>query len=241
MAQSTKAKPKGKAKRTSTIKQVVRVYQYTAKYVKTMPLWMVLSFVVPLGLAIGLSAGFHVGWLSWILNVVLGITAGMLIATIVLSRVADHVGFKQLEGKPGATGAVLTSITTGGYKFDEAPVWMDRRTKDGIWQGTGRSGLFLVGEGNKGRLDREMNRIEREIRHVTPGSHLPIYRLYVGTGEGRTPLKKLRRAILSKKVVMTKEELSQLNNRLSTLSAMGRQMPRSVDPRRVHISRRMMR
>jgi hypothetical protein len=230
-----------KPNRKSTLKQVIRVYQYTAKYVKSMPVWMILSLVVPIGAAIGLSAGFHASWLGWIINLVLGITLGLLIATLVLTRVADNVGYQRLEGKPGATGAVVSSITTAGYSFDEAPVWMDRRTKDGIWQGTGRSGLFLIGEGNRARLDQEMNRIEREVRHMTPGSQLPIYRIYVGNGKGRTPLKKLRRTIVSKKVVMTKEELNQLNGRLRSLAARGQQIPRSIDPRRIHISRRMMR
>jgi hypothetical protein len=232
---------KQKADRTSTLKQVIRVYRYTAKYVKSMPVWMILSLVVPIGAAIGLSAGFHAMWLGWIINLVLGITLGLLIATLVLTRVADHVGYERLEGKPGAAGAVVSSINTAGYSFDEAPIWMDRRTKDGIWQGTGRSGLFLVGEGNRHRLDQEMNRIEREVRHMTPGSQLPIYRIYVGNEKGCTPLKKLRRAIVSKKVVMTKEELNQLNGRLRSIASRGQKIPRSIDPRRIRITRRMMR
>lgn len=241
MARDTKSTKGAKKDRFQTAKQVIQVYQFASKDRKDLPVWLVLSVLLPVLLMIAFNIATHSGWIWWVFSMVLALTLGVMIATIVLTRIADSVGYARMEGQSGASSAVLRSINKSGYNFDEAPVWFDRKTKDGVWQGTGRSGVFLIGEGNKQRLTREMNRLEAAIHRVTPGSQIPVYRIFVGNGEGQTPLRKLRSTVIKKKIVMSKTELDQLNGRITSLQTQQQQMPRSVDPKRLKISRRMMR
>ncbi len=143
------------------------------------------------------------------------------------------VGYKQLDGKPGAAISVLRNINKAGFNFPEQPVWVDPRTKDAIWRGTGYNGIYLLGEGDYDRVKRAMDRQEQSIKSVTAGSQIPVYRVMVGNGQGQVPLKKLRSNIIRHKAyrpthhknallakihprerfILTKAELEKLNAR----------------------------
>ena len=82
-----------------------------------------------------------------------------------------------------------------------------------------------------------MDRQEQRIKGVTAGSEIPVYRMYVGTGANQTRLKDVRKTLLKFKsyqpthhknklmaaihprtrFVLTKTELTVLNERLRTL------------------------
>ena len=47
-------------------------------------------------------------WLTWIFTMITAIMLGMLLATMMLTRRADAVGYKQIDGKPGAAIGVLS-------------------------------------------------------------------------------------------------------------------------------------
>lgn len=241
------AKNKKDAKSTSnrgvrsTLRQVSRLYSYTAQADKKLPLWLVLGFVVTVGIGILLCVLTHANVAMWILLMILFVMTALLIDTIILTHDADHVAYKKMDGVPGASSAVLTSIDRAGFDFPKEPVWMDKRTHAMIWRGTGRSGIFLVGEGQRSTLEQEMNREEHDIRRAVPGSTIPIYRIFVGNGKDQVPLSKLRTSIVRHKGVMTKMELEQLNGRLTSLQGKQMRVPRAVDPRRMKVSNRMMR
>ena len=158
---------------------------------------------------------------------------------------------------------MLSNITKAGYSFPEEPVWMDPKTKDSIWRGTGYSGVYLLGEGDYGRVMHAMDRQEHNIKGVTAGSAIPVYRIVVGKGEKQVRLKELRKAVLKcksyeptnhknaliakihprRRFILTKEELAMLNDRLRTLQKKsGFGIPKGIDPTRPQrISRRAMR
>ena len=73
---------------------------------------------------------------------------------------------------------------------------MIRRPKDAIWRGTGYNGIYLLGEGDYNRVKRAMDRQEQNIKGVTAGSDIPVYRIYVGQGKNQTSLKNLRKTVL---------------------------------------------
>ncbi|OXM99815.1 DUF4191 domain-containing protein [Bifidobacterium vansinderenii] len=235
-------KTEKKAKKQGTISQIIQIYKFTSADDKQLPFLIAGGIILPIIVAAAACAILHVHWITWIFTMILGVMVGLLFGTMILTRRADKVGYRQMEGKPGATGAILNSITKAGFSFPQEPIWVDPRTKDAIWRGTGRTGVYLVGEGDYGRVMKAMSREEAKIKRVTRGSDIPIIKLSVGDGEKQVPLSKLQKTVMRQKVKLTKYELDELNGRLRTLQAkntMG--VPKGVDPTKMHISRRAMR
>lgn len=260
MAQNNAEKP---AKRASMIKQIIRIYRYTYQDDKQLPVFLAIAFMAPVIVAI--IVGIILRWsiVSWIMLMITAIMLGLLLFTIVLTKRADKVGYAKLEGRQGAAAGILSSINKGGFSFPQQPVWVDPRTKDAIWRGTGYSGIFLIGEGDYERLNRAMNRQEQNIKGVTAGSHIPVYRICVGHGKDQVALQQLRSKVLNAKTYqptdykfsllkrlhprrrffLTKSELAILNDRLRTLqSKSGFGIPKGIDPMHPQrVSRRAMR
>ena len=230
-----------KPKKQGTIKQIITIFKYTHKEDKMLPALIAGAFLVPVIVFVILGIIFRWTVLTWVFLMLIAIMLGMLMATIVLTRRADMVGYKQLDGKPGAAISVLRNINKAGFNFPEQPVWVDPRTKDAIWRGTGYNGIYLLGEGDYDRVKRAMDR----------------------NGQGQVPLKKLRSNIIRHKAyrpthhknallakihprerfILTKAELEKLNARLRTLQTKnGMGIPKGIDPTRMqHVSRRAMR
>ena len=236
-------KGKKAKKKSSTISQIVKIYQFTYAEDKALPWLLAAAILVPTLIAVVICLLAHFGWLSWILTVLLGIMVGLLLATMTLTRRSDRVGYAKMEGRPGAAAAVLSGISKAGFSFPQEPVWIDAKTKDAVWRGTGRTGVYLIAEGDYNRVNKAMNREEEKIRRITRGSAIPIYRISVGHGPDQVPLNKLQRTVIKKKVKLTATELETLNDRLVTLqkrqNALG--MPKGIDPTRIHVSRKAMR
>ena len=141
-------KGKKAKKKTSTISQIVKIYRFTYEEDKALPWLLAAAILVPTLIAVVICLLAHFGWLSWILTVLLGIMVGLLLATMTLTRRSDRVGYAKMEGRPGAAAAVLSSISKAGFSFPQEPVWIDAKTKDAIWRGTGRTGVYLIAEGD---------------------------------------------------------------------------------------------
>lgn len=234
-------KPASAKKRTGTIQQVIRIYKFTAKEDKSLPWLLTGAILLPVLLGVILNLALNSGVLNWILVMITALMLGMLLATLLLTNRADAVGFKQLDGKPGAVGAVLDTINKAGFSFPKEPVWVDPKTKDAIYRGTGRTGVYLIGEGEYGRVKAAMNREEVKIRRVFPGSDVPVIKISVGHGKDQILLKKLKTKVLRQKVKLTKVELEQLNGRLRTLQNKSTGIPKGIDPAKMKINRRALR
>ena len=216
------AEKDAKPKKQSTIKQIIQIYKYTAKEDKALPWLEAGAFLLPVVvmIIIGLIAKWT--WLTWIFTMITAIMLGMLLATMMLTRRADAVGYKQIDGKPGAAIGVLSNMQKAGFDFPQEPVWIDPKTKDAIWRGTSMNGIYLIGEGEYGRVMKAMDRQERDIK----GVNALIAKIHP------------RRRFL-----LTKAEMETLNDRLRTLQAKkGYAIPKGMDPNRPQkISRRAMR
>ncbi len=231
-------------KKRGMFSQLKQIFAFTYKEDKALPWLCGGAFIAPVILCVVLGLVFHWGW-------------------IVLTRRADAVGFKQLEGHPGAAISVLGNMKRAGFDFPQEPVWVDPRSKDAVWRGTGYQGIYLVGEGEYGRVMRAMDRLEKQIKGVTAGSDIPVYRICVGTGPKQVRLKDLRQTIIKKRTylpsthknalmrklrprtrfMMSKDQLTTLNERLHTLQRKnGMGIPKGMDPMRTQkVSRRAMR
>ncbi|MBT1182056.1 DUF4191 domain-containing protein [Bifidobacterium sp. CP2] len=256
-------KDEKKDKKPGTIKQIIQIFKYTYKEDKQLP-WLLAGVILaPVVVGVVLGLIFQWNWLNWIFIMAAFIMLGLLFGTMTLTNRADKVGYRQLEGRPGAAISVLSNMNKAGFTFPEQPVWIDARTKDAIWRGTGYNGIYLLGEGNYTNVKRNMERQEHAIKGVTAGSSIPVYRIIVGTGENETRLKDLRKTITRQKsyvptnhsnalmrklhprrrFMLTKEELGVLNDRLRTLQQKsGYGIPKGIDPNRMQkVSRRAMR
>lgn len=230
-----------KPKKQGTISQLIQIYRFTARDDKQLP-WLIAGAVALPIIAAIIVAVLWFSWITDIFTIILGVMVGILLGTMVLTRRADKVGYRQMEGKPGATGAILSNITKAGFSFPQEPIWVDAKTKDAIWRGTGRTGVYLVAEGEYGRVMKAMDKEELKIRRITRGSDIPVIKISVGEGEKQVPLSRLQKTVMKQKVKLTKYEVDELNSRLKTLQAkntMG--LPKGMDPTKVHVSRRAMR
>ncbi|WEV41414.1 DUF4191 domain-containing protein [Bifidobacterium sp. ESL0682] len=262
MAKEKKAK-KDKKKGPKIIDQIRQIYKYTRAEDQALPWLLAAAFLLPVVIGVVVGLFLHWGWLMWIFMVILLVMIGVLLFTMTLTRRADRVGYAKLEGQPGAAISVLGNINKAGYTFPQTPVWIDPKTKDAIWRGTGYNGIYLLAEGNPSRTKRALERQEQAIKGITAGSEIPVFCISVGTAEGQVRLKDLRSKVikcksyeptdhsffLMKKIhprrrfVLTKAELETLNDRLRTLQEKrGLGIPKGMDPTRPqHISRRAMR
>lgn len=252
-----------KSPRNNIFSQIYRIYKYTHEYDKLLPLLLAIAFIAPIVLCLAIGFTLHWQVVTLVMTAITAVMLGFLLFTIVLTKRADKVGYARLEGKPGAAIGILSSINKGGFTFPKEPIWVDPRTKDAIWRGTGHNGIFLIGEGNYERVMTAMNRQEQSIKHITVGSCIPVYKFVVGNGEKTVKLKELRSKVLNAKsyqptnhkfaliakihprrrFFMTKLELANVNKRLSTLQGkIGFGIPKGIDPtKKQHISRRAMR
>ncbi len=259
---AAKAK-KESGKKPGMISQIMQIYRYTHAEDRSLPWMVALAFALPVVVAVILGAVMRWSPLTWVLVLITAVMLGMLLFTIVLTRRADRVGYAKLEGRPGAAIGVLGNISKAGFSFPQEPVWIDPKTKDAVWRGTGYNGVYLLGEGDHERVARAMEHQERAIRGVTAGSSIPVYRIVVGTGEHDVRLRDLRRTVMRcksyeptnhsnpllarihprRRFILTKTELATLNDRLRTLRRVrGYGIPKGVDPLRPpRVSRRAMR
>jgi F0F1-type ATP synthase assembly protein I len=237
-----KAQSKKTKKSKGTLSQIKQIYTFTAKEDKVLPAFLALAFLAPVLVAVILGVIIKAGWFTWIMVVLTGIMCGLLLATITLTRRSDKVGYRRMEGRPGATGAVLNNITKGGFSFPQEPVWIDMKTKDAVW----RAPVVQVCISSVKAISPESARpwIGRRPRSTASLAvpAIPIHKISVGKGEQQVPLANLQKTVIRKKIKLTKLELEQLNDRLRTLQQQsGIGVPKGVDPTKVRVNRRAMR
>ena len=162
-------------KKQSTIKQIIQIFKYTHAEDKALPWLCGCVFVAPIVVFVVLGIVFKWSVIGWITSMILAIMLGLLFATMMLTNRADKVGYAKLEGRQGAAISVLGNINKAGFNFPQEPVWVDPKTKDAIWRGTGYNGIYLLGEGDYNRVKRAMDRQEQNIRRFRY-SRLPYLR-----------------------------------------------------------------
>ena len=109
-----------KPKKQGTIKQIITIFKYTHKEDKMLPALIAGAFLVPVIVFVILGIIFRWTVLTWVFLMLIAIMLGMLLSTIVLTRRADMVGYKQLDGKTGAAISVLRNINKAGFNFPRA-------------------------------------------------------------------------------------------------------------------------
>ncbi|GAB3388199.1 DUF4191 domain-containing protein [Humibacter soli] len=223
------------AKEPGRIKQMWQVFQMTRRY-DSRAQWYMLGTLL-LGVVLGLVVAFTLGGgnvFSIVLWVVAGFLLGALGAIIVLGRRAERAAYSQIEGQPGAVGAVLRSSLKRSWRGSEMPVAVNGRTRDAVYRAVGRGGIVLIGEGPESRTRKMVEDERRKVARIVP--NVPINVFNVGPDKDAVPLHKLAGRMAKIKVALTKPEVLAVDNRLTSL---GTQMPipKGVDPLKVRPQR----
>jgi len=225
---------KAKAKRDGRIKQMFEVYRTTKAHDRNLPLALLLSFVAPIIVAVALAFWLAGGWIGWVLWCVIGVLLGVLLVMIVLGRRAEKVAYEQIEGRPGAVGAVVQSALRRSWRGSEVPVALNRN-QDAVYRVVGKGGVVLIAEGSKQRAQRmaadEERKVKRALRNVE------VVHLYVGPDEGGIPLAKLSKALVKLKPKLNRREVTAVYSRLSSLQAAPVGIPKGMDPNRIRPQR----
>ncbi|MEY9953309.1 DUF4191 domain-containing protein [Leifsonia sp. EB34] len=222
-------------KEPGRLKQMWQVFQMTRRYDDRALLYIVGGIVLPtlagIAMAVFLSGGNVFSMVVWILA---GVLAGVLVGLIILGRRAERAAYSQIEGQPGAVGAVLRSSLKRSWRGSEMPIAVNGKTQDAVYRATGRGGVVLISEGPKTRTQRMVDEERRKINRVLP--NVPVTVISVGPDADSVALHKVPRTLSKIKPTLTKAEVIAISNRLASLeNAMP--IPKGVDPMKVRAQR----
>jgi hypothetical protein len=228
--------PVKKVKEPNRLQQMWNVFKMTRRYDNRALPYMIVGFVLPV--AAGLALAFTIAEgniLNVILYIVAGVLGGGLVVLIILGRRAERAAFSQIQGQPGAVGAVLKSSVRRAWQTSEMPINVSPRTQDAVYRAIGRGGIALIGEGPKSRTQRMLEDERRSIARILP--NVPVTFLYVGPDEDSIPLHKLSRSLGRIKPALRKPEVMAVSNRLDSLKKPPVGIPKGIDPNRVRAQR----
>jgi hypothetical protein len=235
MARTTTTAPKA-PKEPGRLKQMYQVFQMTRRYDKLAIWYLLLAFLLPVlaGIILAIVLGGD-SILAVVLYVIAGVLGGVLLFLIVLGRRAEKAAYSQIEGQPGAVGAVLKSSLRRGWTASEMPVSVSPKTQDAVYRAVGRGGVALIGEGPRSRTQRMLEDERKSIVRILP--NVPVSFLYVGPDAESVPLYKLPTKLRQLKPVLRKPEIVAVSNRLNSLGKNGLPIPKGIDPMRVRSQR----
>jgi len=204
-----------------------QVFQMTRRYDSNIVLFMILGFLIPVVVSIGFALLTSGGGWTIALWAVAGVLGGVLAMLIILGRRAEKAAYSQIEGQPGAVGAVLRSSLKRGWVGSEMPVAVNGKTQDAIYRAVGRGGVVLISEGPRTRTARMLDEERRMVSRL--GGSIAVTVISVGPDEDAVPLHKLARRLTKIKPTLTKAEVLAVNNRLNSM-ARKLPIPKGVDP-----------
>lgn len=236
MARSTTTTVPKPKKEPGRLKQMYQVFQMTRRYDSRAVWYMILAFVAPIVIAVVLAVVFAANNpVTIVLSITSGVLAGVLALLIVLGRRAERAAYSQIEGQPGAVGAVLKSSLRRGWTASELPVNVSPKTQDAVYCAIGPAGIVLIGEGPKSRTARMLDDERRRIARSLP--NVPVNYLHVGPDSDSTPLHRVASAMTKHKRALNKAEIYAVSNRISSLSRNNLPIPKGIDPMRARAGR----
>ena len=223
-------------KEPGRLKQMYQVFQMTRRYDKRAVWYLIVAFLVPVLVSVLLAVFLAPdNVIGIVLYIVAGVLAGLLAFLVVLGRRAERAAFGQIEGQPGAVGAVLKSSLRRGWMAGELPVNVSPKTQDAVYRAVGRGGVVLIGEGPRSRTTRMLEDERRKITRILP--NVPVNFLHVGPDSDSVPLHRLAGRMTKFPKALNKAEIYQVSNRISSLGRNSLPIPKGVDPMRARAGR----
>lgn len=232
------ARVKDPNKEPGRLKQVWQVLKMTVRHDRASIWMLILAFLLPLAVAIVLGVVLNGAQpVMMVLWVILGVFAGVLAAMIVLGRRAERAAYSQIEGQPGAVGAVLQNGLRRSWIANEMPIAVSPKTQDAVYRIVGRGGIVLIGEGPRSRTQRMLEDERRKHARVVP--NVPITFIHVGPDADSTTLYGIKTELRQLKRALRTQEIRTVNARLESLvKAKGLlPIPKGIDPMRARAQR----
>jgi len=222
-------------KKQSRTSQLIGIYKMTLKTDSKAILWVSLAAGVPLvaGMiaTLTLTHGDPVGIILWSISTVL---FSFLLGLIVMSRRAERAAYSQIEGQPGAVGAVLRSALRRGWTGSEQPIAVNRNM-DAVYRAVGPGGVALIGEGSHARVSQMVADERKTVQRIAPGVN--VLTIFVTNDAEGTSITKLAATLQKSKRTLNRNEIRAVRNRLSAINK-SLPIPKGIDPRRVRQPRR---
>ena len=193
--------------------QIWQAFQSQRKEDKRLLPYMILCLVGTAAVITGL--GVLVG-APWWAALIFGLLIGALVAMIFFARRVQSNVYKQADGTPGAAAWSLQNNQLRG-KWRITPAIAGTSHLDAVHRVVGRPGIILIGEGAVHRVKPLLAQEKKKIARVVGDT--PIYDIIVGNEEGQTPLKKLNQSLMKLPRNISAAQVSDLDGRLSALSA----------------------
>lgn len=207
------AKIAAKAGKKERRGQIWQAFQMQRKEDKLLLPYMILWM---LGTAAVFTAlGLLVVGLWWA-GLIFGLIIGAMVAMIFFARRVQSNVYKQADGTPGAAAWSLQNNQLRG-KWRITPAVAGTSHLDAVHRVVGRPGIILIGEGATHRIKPLLAQEKKKIARVV--GETPIYDIVVGNEPGQTPLKKLNQSLMKLPRNITAAQVSDLDGRLTALSA----------------------
>jgi hypothetical protein len=235
MARSTTSETT--AKEPGRLKQMYQVFNMTRREDPTSIGWFALAFGVPVVagvlFALLLPDQSIFGVVLWI---VAGVMLGILLFLIVLGRLAERAAYSQIEGQPGAVGAVLKNSLRRTWRSSEMPVAVHGKSQSAIYRAVGTPGVVLITEGHVSNLTRLLEEEKRKVHRIVP--NVAINTVAVGDDKSQLSLHKLPRSMNKFKKTLNRNEVLAVSNRLDSLTQNpAAAIPKGMDPMRARAGR----
>jgi membrane protein implicated in regulation of membrane protease activity len=211
-----------KPAKNGRMKQIAASYRMTKQVDPKIGLILLGWFVLTAGITFGILALLPG---HWALDLVGAVLIGILVVLIVFGRRAQHAGYKQIEGQPGAAAAALGMLRRG---WTVEPAIAFNRNQDVVHRVVGPPGIVLVGEGNPNRLKPLISNERR--KHERVASEAPIHEVVVGDQEGAVPLPKLVKHVTKLGRKVKPAEITDILARLRALDATRSNIPLPKGP-----------
>jgi len=224
-------------KRPGFFRQIRSLYTFTREAYPWLG-WLLLGILV-VGVGVGVLLGFLLQPTVWgiILWGIAGLMLGLLAAMMTMTRISTGAMYRKIDGMPGATGHVLSTMLGRNWRTSEMPVGVNPKTQEAVYRAVGRGGVVIVGEGSRGRLTRLMRDERMKVSRVAAG--VPVHEFYVGHGEGDVPISELSKTIKSLPKAIDRATMGAVVQRIESVSQSlaSLPIPKGIDPTRVRAPR----
>ncbi|KAA6433824.1 DUF4191 family protein [Agrococcus sediminis] len=221
-------------KEPGRLKTMWSIFQMTRRNDRAALPLMLLALLGPIALVTVLAIVLRQDPLFFVLWIISGVLIGLMLMMMVLTWRAEKIAFAQIEGRPGAVGAVLKNGLRGNWTTSEMPVAVNPRTQDAIYRAVGKPGVVLIAEGPRERVARLLADEQRKVKRIVP--NVPIHVVEIGP-DSTTPLRRLTRTMRRLKRTLSRAEVMAVANRLTSLGQANLPIPKGIDPRRVRPGR----
>ncbi|MDR7234528.1 DUF4191 family protein [Agrococcus sp. BE272] len=221
-------------KEPGRLKTMWSIFQMTRRNDRAALPLMLLALLGPIALVTVLAIALRQDPLFLVLWIISGVLIGLMLMMMMLTWRAEKIAFAQIEGRPGAVGAVLKNGLRGNWTTSEMPVAVNPRTQDAIYRAVGKPGVVLIAEGPRERVARLLADEQRKVKRIVP--NVPIHVVEIGP-DSTTPLRRLTRTMRRLKRTLSRAEVMAVANRLTSLGQANLPIPKGIDPRRVRPGR----